>query len=701
MKMERMKMFVAVILAVGITSVASQSLGSSLKVGEVMGPGQYITAGSGYFAMLADGNLALCAKSPTCSEEPPLWQTNTSGNPGALAMITTYGCFNVFAANASHSPSSTAERLWQTHTMTKAGCLATNDTCTTTLTISRVSNVVLSSTQTGKMIWETMTSYGGKNVLLIVVDDLRPQMNLAYGQKEMITPNLDKLANSSMVFNRAYVQFAVCNPSRNSFMTGRRPDSTMVWNFQNSFRGSGGGPGESWDSMPEHFRKMGWITVGGGKIFHPCCGLEMQDWQRSWTHGFGAGYFYFFNRGMDDSFNDPFYEGDCPDSVSLCPTQAPLENFYDNRLARHTVNALEQYVNSATRSNFFIANGFRRPHNNWLIPQQFYDMYAPTESIVTAKYQSAPKNVPPIAMNDGGFKFADCANSSLNPSKVGCVSNISHPMDEYYQKEARHGYYASVSFTDSQIGLVLDSLERLQLANDTIVCLFGDHGWQLGEHDEWHKHTNFELATRTPMFIRVPGKVTMGRRSTSFIEAVDVFATLADLAGIPLNSQQSDGRSFAALFDTLDNTHPVVEYPSSAASPPTNSFNVSFSQYPRCPMNLKSLSGDHSCDSIPRSQIQVMGYTVRTAKWRYTKWLSWNTTLLAAEFHSDARIWGEELYDHSTDTGFDMDMPSESINLAYDGMHNETKEMLFNLIYQKYYRTPLALMQRNAKIPKW
>ena len=210
--------------------------------------------------------------------------------------------------------------------------------------------------------------------------------------------------------------------------------------------------------------------------------------------------------------------------------------------------------------------------------------------------------------------------------------------------------------------------------------------------------------------MRAPGRDAMrppgGRRSMALVETVDIFPTLAELADVPLTKGMSDGRSFAVLLDDANATVPLAAQGITPrewmALGTTTGFNASFSQYARCPQNPEMLDNDHSCDGINRRDIQVMGYTLRTAEWRYTKWLSWNGTAMAAEWDDPgAKVWGEELYDHRNDTGLDLDMPAESVNLAGKAEYAPLIRQLYAILRAKNWMSPEDIAKRNAAIPKW
>ena len=459
-----------------------------------------------------------------------------------------------------------------------------------------------------------------KNVLFIPVDDLRPEIFEAYGQKHMHTPNLDKFAKESLVFQRAYCQHALCIPSRNSFMTGRRPDTAQVWAGlgNRDFRVTG----PDWISLPEHFKNNGFTTLGGGKTYHP---NRPPNWDepKSWSQ---------------DKPYFPFEMTRCPNqtlegNVALIDTWCPLDEknypdsyHYDWRLANHTNETLN-YVKQKG-GPWFVAAGFRRPHDPWMMPQRYWDMYSDPNDIPTVLYRTRPVGSPDIAFHNQGIYLYS------NDTKYLPMPN---PFPVEIQQEVRHAYYASVSWVDSQIGRVLKNLDDIGMADNTLVVLFADHGYQLGEHDSWHKMTNWELAVRVPLIIRAPWKpASKGKHSYALVELVDLYRTISELVGAPSPGDDIEGTSFAALFDNPDLD--VYE-----AAKIMNKTPVAYSQYPRCPKNMSALWDDNECSS--KDKMAYMGYSMRTPYWRYTAWMNWDIEKRKAKWNEEP--YAVELYDHN------------------------------------------------------
>ena len=510
-----------------------------------------------------------------------------------------------------------------------------------------------------------------RNVLLIIVDDLRPEVAY-YNESFMITPNIDRLGRSGLVLNRAFCQQAVCGATRNSFLSGRRPQRTKSWNFQNDFRQVDGG--QDWISFPQYFKENGYTTLGSGKTFHP--GIPPNwDLPKSWSnYGVGCDKFtpphtWNVSKHCQSAEPNPPTESNrsyvfatngypqCtqPEAQRLgwnnksmvCPDRAPIETFGDTIDTQATLNDME-YASKLGKP-FFLATGIHRPHLPWHMPREFWDMYPPTEEIDLPKHQRSPTGketavlsafcikililprqawrkrsretsenntvyagMPPVAFTyecDGRTEL--CAfdetvpipfpsgiinGSSGQPAGAGrgCADGAACVPPPNITRSFRKGYYASVSYADYLVGLLLDKLQALQHEEDTVVGLIGDHGWQLGEHNIWGKHSNFELGTRVPMIIRAPHLPT-AVVSDILVESVDLYPTMAALAGLA-PPPDLDGVDLSPLFTD----------PSSEIKP-----SVAFSEYPRCAPPETPWDDRGSCGSTPREDFDVMGLSVR------------------------------------------------------------------------------------------
>jgi len=394
---------------------------------------------------------------------------------------------------------------------------------------------------------------GAKNVLLILVDDLRPQLgcyNITVCGKgnPMKTPNIDALASRGVTFRHAYNQYSVCSPSRNSFLSGRRPDTTLTYNFIDDFRKAPGG--DEMVTLPEMFKLNGYNVTGCGKTFHPG---HPKNWDqpRSWTEGLDPG--YGFNQGLGfcgqhstcvlvpGEVEGAELDG-CRGNAKLgapavCPDHAPngLTRRTDEVVANYTVRILEEH-RAAQPAPWFHAVGFVRPHVDWSAPQEFWDLYK-ADRVELPLHKTIAPTAPKVAWVDGGYcdkKKGDLCNATAWARNLSsCTADEEHfdamrPIPDVVSKVWRRGYYAAVSYVDSNIGKVLTGVDRLGYRDETVVGLLADHGYQLGEHAMWEKYTNWELAARVPFILAVPWKPkTHGQVSLALVESVDMHAATA------------------------------------------------------------------------------------------------------------------------------------------------------------------------------
>eukprot|EP00730_Choanoeca_flexa_P012161 TRINITY_DN346_c0_g1_i2.p1 TRINITY_DN346_c0_g1~~TRINITY_DN346_c0_g1_i2.p1 ORF type:complete len:522 (+),score=71.18 TRINITY_DN346_c0_g1_i2:2-1567(+) len=491
------------------------------------------------------------------------------------------------------------------------------------------------------------------NVLYFVVDDYRNEVAEAYQQSDIKTPNLDKLAETGLVFDRAYCQQAVCSPSRNSFMSGRVPDRTKVYDNANGVNFRNVGP--DWITMPEHFKRHDFITLGGGKTFHP---NSPPNWDepKSWSQ---------------DKPYFPFEQSKCKYMTTLGSWCSPSNNysdFYDYRLASHTIELLD-YAHSQPDANFFIMAGFRRPHGPWRMPRDFWDMYK-TEDIQLAPNMNYTTNAPDLAYFQTSMTTPPHTPDGY-PGGPGqyttYLTNISRPLDFDLQREAKHAYYSAISWMDSQVGRVLQHLEDLGLASTTIVVLHGDHGYHLGEHNMWHKFTNFELTDRVPLIIRAPNKPrSQGQHTQVLAELVDMYPTLAILSNAPPPRDQLDGTDISAVFDDPSKT---------------SIKHAAYSQYPRCPKHDEPQWTGNGCGQ--EASKGYMGMTIRTADWRYTSWMPFKTNMSDVDWNGDPLAI--ELYDHGPSSQCAKDFNTcENENVANDPRNKQQIAQLDTMLRQHF-----------------
>lgn len=445
------------------------------------------------------------------------------------------------------------------------------------------------------------------NVLFIAVDDWRPSGG-AFGDPTTQTPNIDRLAARGVTFRRAYCQQAVCSPSRTSLLTGRRPDTTRVYDLETHFRDTI----PDAITLPQHFKAHGYHAEGMGKIFHG--GLnDAASWSvPHWTSpapGYGPEGFAQINRMRREAR----LKGATKKAVQRVrgyPTEAPDvadDALTDGAVAAHAVERLA----AITDQPFFLAVGFVKPHLPFVAPKRYWDLYDPA-ALPLAPNPNAPEGAPPFA----GSNWGELRNYVGMP-RAGALTD-----DQ--ARRLIHGYRAATSYMDAQVGRLLDALDASGVADRTVIVIWGDHGWKLGEHGMWCKHTNYENDTNAPLIIAAPGRAS-GKATTGLVEFVDIYPTLAALCGLP----RPEGLEGASLVPLLDD-------------PSTAGKSAVFSQYPRV---------------IP-DQGRGMGYAMRTDRYRLVSW-----TVPGKDFRTF------ELYDHETD-------PAENTNLAGKPEHAATLDVL-------------------------
>lgn len=454
-----------------------------------------------------------------------------------------------------------------------------------------------------------VSAFERPNVLLILVDDLKPALG-CYGDPVANTPNMDALATRGMRFDLAYCNQAVCAPSRFTLMLGSHSTSTGLYGLGSQLRQLV----PDAVTMPQYFAKHGgYRTESLGKVFHI-------------GHG---------NHGDPQSFSVPHYhdmvieylDPDSTDGGKLTREEAFFTNqklgqirslsrgaafespdvadieYADGRVAGETIGRLQAAKQRRAKDGipFFIASGFARPHLPFNAPKKYWDLYDPA-SLPLPEFEELPADAPQVAGKRGG--------------EISNYKPVPQERDAQYSEELKrkliHGYYASTSFVDAQIGKVLDELDQLSLADNTIVVLWGDHGFHLGDLGIWTKHTNYEQANRIPILISAPGITKPGSSTKQLAESVDIFPTLAELAGLPApdGPQPIDGASLV----------PVLKNPAARVR-------------------------DHAYHAYPK---QILGRAIRTERYRLVEWRAFGEPVESAEY---------ELYDYEAD-------PLETRNLA-------------------------------------
>lgn len=394
------------------------------------------------------------------------------------------------------------------------------------------------------------------NILFIAVDDMRT-LTGSYGDKMAITPNIDALATQSTQFNKAYVSWPVCGPSRMSLMTGQRPEANGITNLKLKIRNVN----PDIVTLPQLLKANGYETAAVGKIFDPRnVESRVKDDPLSWSIPYQT---------PKASLKDKSH-------LAVRSIDEPAEKFVDGNINNRGKKLLTQM--SKSDKPFFLAVGYKRPHLPFIAPTKHFDKYD-RSAFELASFQQAPKNSNPkyILNNNGEFRTyrpTPKAGQSIKPYPKGRLSDA-------HQREVLHGYYASVTFVDSLVGELLETLEKTGKADNTIIVFWGDHGFHLGDHGMWGKHTTMEQANRIPMMIKLPNGA-IGQYNKP-VETLDLYPTLAELAKVK-TTQTMHGQS---LVKVLKDHKSVLDK------------NIAISQYKR--------NGAY-------------GYSLRTDQYRYTEW---------------------------------------------------------------------------------
>jgi iduronate 2-sulfatase len=433
------------------------------------------------------------------------------------------------------------------------------------------------------------------NVLFILVDDLRPSFP-AYGESFVHAPNLERLTSRGMRFDRAYCNQALCAPSRASLLTGMRSTTSGVYDLGTSFRARN----PDAVTLPQRFKAAGYRTEAVGKVFH--IGHGGVDDPRSWSIAAWSespiDYAMTASTGgrltREEALFANWRDGDpmkLPRGAAW--ERAPVEDdaYADGRIAREAVRRLRAAAESPDQP-FFLAVGFTKPHMPFCAPAKYWDLYDPPS------LPMPPRTTPPEGAPAYAAKPARLEIGNYEPIPGGDA-----PLDADLTRTLVHGYYASLSYMDAQLGLVLDELDRVGLASNTIVVLWGDHGFHLGLHGSWTKHTNYEQDTRIPLLIVAPGTTTAASATPAIVESVDLYPTLVELAGPPAGEvpQHLDGVSLV----------PVLRRPESSVR-------------------------DHAYHAYPRGE--RLGRAIRTERYRMVEWKRIGAPPATAEY---------ELYDYS------------------------------------------------------
>ena len=442
------------------------------------------------------------------------------------------------------------------------------------------------------------------NVLFIVVDDLRPQLG-CYGHQQMLSPNIDKLAAEGLMFRNAYCNVPVCGASRSSFLTGIRPLPNRfiiadTWAEKDA-------PGAI--SLPEWFKRNGYHTISNGKVFHHVEDMAAESWsEKPWRLGAnGLSFLNYMTKENQDLVNKGNRARGYPYEMADVDDDA----YFDGQIATKTIADLKRM--KAMGKPFFLAAGFKKPHLPFCAPKRYWDLY-PESTIHLPDNYWRPKNAPDAAIH----KFGELRNYAGVP-RTG-------PVPDEMALNLIRGYYACVSYVDAQIGRVLKELEELGLADNTVVILLGDHGWQLGEHSLWCKHANFKTSLNTPLIIRDP-RYKGNKKTGALVEFVDIFPSLCELAGLE-KPKQLEGKSFVPLMEDPDLPWKEAVY----------------SRF-------------------------IEGESIKTASYLYTEWID-----------KTGKSYARMLYDHRVD-------PDENNNISEDASLTGEAESLSRRLHMEMKKT--------------
>ena len=418
------------------------------------------------------------------------------------------------------------------------------------------------------------------NVLFIAVDDLRTSVGV-FGDSLAVTPHIDALGARGTMFANAHCQIAICNPSRASVMTGMRPDTIRVWGLKKHFREEK----PKVITLPQWFKQHGYHTHSIGKIYHGS-GKPSTD-PPSWS---GQPEFDHCEK-IDQYLLPRNRTGRKAAGAESSPSKD--SDHIDGKVADAAIRKLRQLKQSS--KPFFLAVGFRKPHMPFSAPAKYWALYNRAK-LARPQNPQMPQGAPSIAAHNWpeARGYTDIpARGSIAADKIA---------------ELRHGYYAATSFMDAQVGRVVDELKRLGLDQNTVISLYSDHGFHVGEHNLWGKLTNYDIGTRVPLLFVAPGQKARGRVIRQAVELLDIYPTLTDLCGLkPPGSLEG-----ASLARHLDQPGPTK--------------NFALSQFPR-PVAY----------NFRQANPQAMGYSIRDDRYRFTQWINF----------ASGKIIAEEFYDYT------------------------------------------------------
>ncbi|MEP5830299.1 MAG: sulfatase [Maribacter dokdonensis] len=505
------------------------------------------------------------------------------------------------------------------------------------------------------------------NILFIAIDDLRPELG-AYGSEVAITPNMDALAAEGLLFNNAYCQEAICSPSRASVMTGARPETIKVIENFSYFRDLN----PDIVTLPQHLQSVGYETVYAGKIFHPGYTDEELSWSRKAYSGPKVEEMPERVRGYVLAENQEIFRKNRAEVIAKYGENAPRnglgkgpayefadapDNSYED--GHNTELAIETMKEMAQNDKpFFLGLGFLKPHLEWIAPKKYWDMYEDVDLQLTDQHDG-PVNGAAMGLH-ASFELRARAD----------IPNYGD-IEEEQAKNLKRAYLATVSYVDAQIGKMLKALEEEGLRDNTIIMLWSDHGWHLGDMGIWGKATNYEIATRVPLIVSTPNMpdAVRGSKTNALVELVDMYPTLCELAGVSI-PESVEGQSFKPLLTNPNmewKTAAFTQFPSPALREwAANPLSKGMRETSFGPLleevedRIKKQQGDKWNRDLFENRL--MGYSMRTSQYRFTVWKDYTDTKAKPIFF--------ELYDHKND-------PTETVNIA-----NENPKIVEELLVQ-------------------
>lgn len=433
------------------------------------------------------------------------------------------------------------------------------------------------------------------NILFIFIDDLNTDLN-CYGKKTVHSPNIDKLADEGTIFTKAYCQWAVCGPSRASILSGQMPSQTGIRNLTTQLRDAN----PNIVTLPQYFKNRGYTTAAVGKVFDPRNVDDGHD-TKSWSVPYNKKYNYPAEYG-------PFIKGQYRVTYNTATEMGPEgvgdDGYIDGQLCLDALSKMENFANNPDKP-FFLAVGFKKPHIPFISPKKYWDLYN-RDSLTLAPFQQMAAGSPDFVYFKPEPAQYDDIPEIWTYDDVDFGIGILEPLA---QKKLIHGYYACISYVDAQVGKLMDKLDELNLRENTIVVLLGDHGYHLGDHNQWGKHTQFENATHAPLIIHNPN--SSGSKCNLPVDFLDIYPTLTSLA---FNEQPE--------YLTGKNLTPLLEEANTELLPAVTEYRA----------------GGHA------------SYTFRNERYRLTLWLKTSNTRIDIVPWSANLIFEGELYDYQTDS---------------------------------------------------